>query len=166
MQVQQPHIGPVVSEEQLNRVMGYIEDGKAHGAEAVCGGSRMGGALANGYFIEPTIFIKADEQMRITREEIFGPVLVAIPFDDPSEILKRANNTTYGLAAGIWTNDLRKAHQMAAGLQAGTVWINTWGNTEAASPFGGYKQSGHGREMGREAIDLYTEVKSVWVHYE
>lgn len=166
MQQQQPDLGPLVSDEQLARVLGYISDGLNAGAALVSGGQRMAGALADGYFIEPTIFANVNDQMRVAREEIFGPVVCAIPFDDPNEILRRANDSDYGLAAGIWTNDLRVAHRMAAGLKAGTVWINTWGNAEAASPFGGYKQSGYGREMGREAMDLYTEVKSVWVNYK
>jgi acyl-CoA reductase-like NAD-dependent aldehyde dehydrogenase len=165
MHVEQPQLGPVVSDEQLARVMGFIDEGVAGGGRAVTGGKRFGGALADGYFIEPTVFIDVRDEMRLVQEEIFGPVVCALPFDDPSEVLKRANRSEYGLAAGIWTNDLRKAHRMAAALQAGTVWVNTWGNTEAGSPFGGYKQSGHGREMGYEAIELYTEVKSVWVNY-
>jgi acyl-CoA reductase-like NAD-dependent aldehyde dehydrogenase len=102
--------------------------------------------------------------MKLVREEIFGPVVCAMPFDDPNEILHRANHTDYGLAAGIWTKDVRKAHHFATKLKAGTVWVNTWGDTEAGSPFGGYKQSGHGREMGKEGIDLYSEVKSVWIN--
>jgi acyl-CoA reductase-like NAD-dependent aldehyde dehydrogenase len=103
--------------------------------------------------------------MNIAREEIFGPVVVAMPFDDVIEVVRRANDTPYGLAAGLWTNDVSKAHRVARALRAGTVWINTWGDTEASSPFGGYKQSGHGREMGKEAIELYTEIKSVWVSH-
>lgn len=165
MHINQPNLGPVVSEEQLKRVMGYIEDGYANGGQTASGGKRFGGSLSAGYFIEPTIFTHVQDTTRIATEEIFGPVVCAIPFDHPNEVLKRANRSEYGLAAGIWTNDLRKAHKMAAGLQAGTIWINTWGNTDAASPFGGYKQSGHGREMGREAIDLYTEVKSIWIKH-
>jgi phenylacetaldehyde dehydrogenase len=103
--------------------------------------------------------------MRLVREEIFGPVVAALPFDDVNEVLTRANDSDYGLAAGLWTNDLSKAHRLARDLKAGTVWINTWGNTEPSAPFGGFKQSGYGREMGKEAIDLYTEVKSVWIKH-
>jgi acyl-CoA reductase-like NAD-dependent aldehyde dehydrogenase len=166
MQRQQPQLGPVISPEQLNTILGYIQNGYDGGAKAVIGGSRMGGALAAGYFIEPTIFVWARDEMKLVQEEIFGPVVCAMPFDEPDEILQRANNTLYGLAAGFWTCDLQKAYHFAAKLQAGTIWINTWGNTDAASPFGGYKQSGYGREMGKEALDLYTEIKSVWVKYE
>jgi acyl-CoA reductase-like NAD-dependent aldehyde dehydrogenase len=162
MQTQQPDLGPVVSQEQMNTVMSFIEDGYTSG-RALTGGKRMGGALADGYFIEPTIFVGVPEGARIVREEIFGPVVCAMPFDEPDEILRAANDTPYGLAAGLWTRDLQTAHRFAARLQAGTVWVNTWGDTDAASPFGGYKQSGHGREMGKEALDLYTEVKSVWM---
>lgn len=160
-----PNLGPIISQAQLERVMGYVGEGLAHGAEAVTGGERLSGGLEDGYFVAPTIFVGATEDMRLVREEIFGPVVCALPFDDVDEVVARANNTDYGLAAGIWTNDLRKAHKLAGELQAGTVWVNTWGDTEAAAPFGGYKQSGHGREMGKEAIDLYTEVKSVWINY-
>jgi phenylacetaldehyde dehydrogenase len=163
---QQPDLGPVVSAEQLQTVMGFIDEGQGSGARTVIGGRRMGGELANGYFIEPTIFVDVQEQMRIVREEIFGPVVCAIPFDDADQVLRAANETPYGLAAGLWTRDLQTAHRFAARLQAGTVWVNTWGDTDAASPFGGYKQSGHGREMGKEALDLYTEVKSIWIRVD
>ncbi len=163
MQIDQPDLGPVVSQEQLETVMGFIEAGYNHGGKSVIGGKRVGGALAQGYFIEPTIFVDVQDHMKIAREEIFGPVVCAMPFDDADEVLRRANETPYGLAAGLWTRDLQTAHRFAAQMQAGTIWVNTWGDTDAASPFGGYKQSGHGREMGKEAIDLYTEVKSVWI---
>ncbi|MBN8590562.1 MAG: aldehyde dehydrogenase family protein [Anaerolineae bacterium] len=163
MQTDQPDLGPVVSMEQMHTIMGYIEDGRSSGGQAVVGGQRIGGNLANGYFIEPTIFTGVQDSMKIVREEIFGPVVCAMPFDDADEVLHRANETPYGLAAGLWTRDLQTAHRFAARMQAGTIWINTWGDTDAASPFGGYKQSGHGREMGKEALDLYSEVKSVWI---
>lgn len=163
MHINQPDLGPIVSKEQLGRVMGYVEEGRRSGGEVVAGGQRIGGTLESGYFIEPTIFVNVDDEMSIAREEIFGPVVCAMPFREPEEIIRRANHTEFGLAAGLWTRDVKKAHRMAAALQAGTVWVNTWGNTDPASPFGGYKQSGHGREMGRDALDLYTEVKSVWI---
>lgn len=163
MSVAQPDLGPVVSHEQLETVMSYIQDGYAAGGKAAIGGRRMGGVLADGYFIEPTIFVDVRDEMKVVREEIFGPVVCAMPFDDADEVLRRANETPYGLAAGLWTRDLQTAHRFAAQMQAGTIWINTWGATDAASPFGGYKQSGHGREMGKEALDLYTEVKSIWI---
>ena len=161
MQTQQPDIGPVISQSQLSKIMGYIDEGVADGGETVTGGKRMD---SEGYFIEPTVFTNVHDNLAIAREEIFGPVVVAMPFDEPDEVLQRANDTDFGLAAGVWTRDVRKAHKIASALQAGTIWVNTWGNTDAASPFGGYKQSGHGREMGKEAIDLYTEVKSVWIN--
>jgi acyl-CoA reductase-like NAD-dependent aldehyde dehydrogenase len=163
MQINQPDLGPVVSQEQLNTVLGYIEDGRRSGGRVIVGGQRMGGRLSDGYFIEPTIFAQVQDSMKIAREEIFGPVVCAMPFDDADEVLRRANESSYGLAAGLWTRDLQTAHRFAAWMQAGTIWINTWGDTDAASPFGGYKQSGHGREMGKDAIDLYSEVKSVWI---
>lgn len=162
----QPQLGPVISEEQLTRVLGYVRAGLDDGGQTVIGGSRLGGALADGYFVAPTLFTQVTDEMAIAREEIFGPVVCAMPFDDEDEVLARANDSIYGLAAGLWTRDLRKAHRFAAALQAGSLWINTWGNTSAASPFGGFKQSGHGREMGKDAIDLYSEIKSVWVQYE
>ncbi len=157
------NLGPVISEVQMNKVLSYVDEGFQGGGEAVTGGKRM---TDTGYFIEPTIIVNTTDDMRINREEIFGPVVCAMPFDDVNDILKRANDTDYGLAAGLWTTNLSRAHQFASKLQAGTIWINTWGNTDAASPFGGYKQSGHGREMGKEAIDLYTEVKSVWINID
>lgn len=167
MSQQQPNLGPVVSDEQLQKVMGYIHEGLEQGAQAVIGGHRMEGAPhADGYFVEPTILTGVNDSLRVAREEIFGPVVCAMPFDHVDEIIERANDTDFGLAAGLWTTDVRKAHNFARALRAGTIWINTWGNTEAGSPFGGFKQSGYGREMGKEAMDLYTEVKSVWINTE
>jgi acyl-CoA reductase-like NAD-dependent aldehyde dehydrogenase len=166
MQRQQPELGPVISQEQLATIMGFVREGVEGGAQTLVGGRRMEGALASGYFVEPTVMVNVHDEMRLAREEIFGPVVCAMPFDDGGEVLQRANDTPYGLAAGLWTNNLQTAHRFGAGLKAGTIWINTWGNTDAASPFGGFKQSGHGREMGKDGIDLYTEVKSVWVKYE
>jgi phenylacetaldehyde dehydrogenase len=153
-------MGPLVSDAQLNRVCGYLESGFSQGARAVVGGKRAGD---KGYFVEPTVLVDAKQDMKIVQEEIFGPVVVALPFGDPSEILPVANDTTYGLAAGIWTNDISKAHRLAARLRAGTVWINSYSVFDAALPFGGYKQSGWGREMGHEVLENYTEVKSVCI---
>ncbi|MBA3534172.1 MAG: aldehyde dehydrogenase family protein [Ardenticatenales bacterium] len=158
------HIGPVVSQEQMERVLGYIDEGRSSGIEMHRGGGRLG---ERGYFVEPTIFSHdaSGDDLRLIREEIFGPVVAVTPFDDWEEVVQRANHTEYGLAAGIWTSDLSKAHRLAEALQAGTVWVNAYNLFDAASPFGGYKSSGFGREMGKEAIDLYTQVKSVWVSY-
>jgi len=151
-------MGPLVSEEQLNRVCSYLDIGMTEGAKAVTGGSRVGN---KGYFVKPTVLVNTNEKMKVVQEEIFGPVVTAIPFRDTDELLPRANNSTYGLAAGIWTRDIKKAHSIAAKLRAGTVWINCYNIFDAALPFGGYKQSGWGREMGHEVLEQYTEVKAV-----
>jgi len=151
-------MGPLVSEEQLNRVCGYLESGFKEGAKAVAGGKRHGD---RGYFVSPTVLVNTNENMKVVREEIFGPVVTAIPFSDPAEMLAKANNSEYGLAAGLWTRDIKKAHSLAAKLRAGTVWINCYNVFDAALPFGGYKQSGWGREMGHEVLAHYTEVKSI-----
>jgi len=151
-------MGPLVSEEQLNRVCGYLESGFSEGAKAVVGGSRQGN---QGYFVKPTVLVNTNENMKVVREEIFGPVVTAIPFRDADELVKHANNSEYGLAAGIWTRDIQKDNRLASQLRAGTVWINCYNIFDAALPFGGYKQSGWGREMGHEVLKNYTEVKSV-----
>jgi acyl-CoA reductase-like NAD-dependent aldehyde dehydrogenase len=158
-------MGPLISEEQLDRVMGYIESGREEGAEVVTGGSaHPEGPPGNGYYVEPTIFTGVDDGMRIAREEIFGPVLAAMPYDDLDEVAARANDTEYGLAAGVWTGDLAAAHRLAAKLKAGSVYINTWGDSDAAAPFGGFKASGIGREMGHANLDAYLELKTVWAN--
>ena len=151
-------MGPLVSEEQLHRVCGYLESGISQGAKAVVGGHKSGD---KGYFVEPTVLVNTTEDMKVVQEEIFGPVVAAMPFSDPEEIVVRANDNVYGLAAGIWTNDIGKAHRTAEHLKAGTVWINCYNIFDAALPFGGYKQSGWGREMGHEVLNNYTQTKAV-----
>jgi phenylacetaldehyde dehydrogenase len=159
-------MGPLVSEEQLQRVTGYLEAGRREGACVVTGGGRPSGVPESGYFVQPTVFTDVRSHMKIMQEEIFGPVVAVTPFSDIDEVIQAGNDTTYGLAAGIWTRDIAKAHRAAAALKAGTVWINCYNVFDAASPFGGYKQSGYGREMGHHALELYTQVKSVWVQTE
>lgn len=157
-------MGPVAFKEQLDKVQGYIESGREEGAELVCGGQRpQEEGLRDGYFMEPTIFAQVRNDMRVAREEIFGPVLSVIPFEDEEEVIRQANDTRYGLAAGIWTRDLQKAHRVAHALRAGTVWINSYRTLSFNTPFGGYKMSGLGLENGLESLKEYTQVKSVWV---
>jgi phenylacetaldehyde dehydrogenase len=153
-------MGPLVSEEQLSRVMGYIQSAQAEGAKPVVGGQRAGD---RGYFVQPTVLVDAKPGMKVMEEEIFGPVVCAVPFTDPAEVLQQANQNVYGLASAVWTRDLAKAHRIASELRAGTVWVNCFNVFDAALPFGGYKQSGWGREMGAEALELYTETKSVCI---
>lgn len=153
-------LGPVISRPQMEKVLGYVETGRNEGAELVAGGGQKGDT---GYFVKPTVLQSVTDDMAVAREEIFGPVLCVLDFDDEDEVIARANDTEFGLAAGGWTRDLGRAVRLADQLQAGTIWLNTWGDTDAASPFGGMKQSGYGREMGAEAIALYSQTKSVWL---
>ncbi|HEX8983179.1 MAG TPA: aldehyde dehydrogenase family protein, partial [Ktedonobacterales bacterium] len=157
-------VGPVISREQLERVSGYIETGRREGAVTRAGGERAGGDLAEGYFLKPTIFDQAHDEMTIAREEIFGPVVVALPFDDVEEVARRANQSIYGLAAGVWTSDIKKAHKMVSLLKSGVVWVNTYNQFDAAAPFGGYRQSGYGREMGHAVLDAYSQIKTAWIN--
>jgi acyl-CoA reductase-like NAD-dependent aldehyde dehydrogenase len=152
-------IGPVVSAEQHERVSGYIDKGREEGAELVTGGGTGNG---EGYFVEPTLFAATSDDLTIAREEIFGPVLVALPYEDLDEVAARANDTEYGLAAGLWTRDISKAHKLAARLRAGSVYINGWSFNDPAAPFGGFKASGIGREHGRPGLEAYLETKTVW----
>ena len=150
--------GPQVSESQFDRIMGYIESGKREGATLACGGERVGD---RGYFIQPTVFSDVQDEMKIAREEIFGPVMSIIAFKDMDEVISRANRTTYGLAAGVWTRDIKKAHAVANSVRAGTVWVNCYHVLDTRAPFGGFKQSGMGRELGEYGLQQYTEVKTV-----
>jgi aldehyde dehydrogenase (NAD+) len=152
--------GPQVDQTQFDRVMGYIESGQKEGATLACGGERVGD---RGYFIQPTVFADVQDHMKIAREEIFGPVMSVIPFKDVGEVIARANRTNYGLAAGVWTRDIEKAHAVANGVRAGTIWVNCYHVLDTRAPFGGFKQSGIGRELGEYGLQEYTEVKTVTV---
>jgi acyl-CoA reductase-like NAD-dependent aldehyde dehydrogenase len=153
-------VGPLVSKEQFDRVKGYLNVGKQEGAKTSIGGEVGKG---KGYFVDPTIFTGVKNEMRIAREEIFGPVAAVIPFKDENDAILQGNDTTYGLAAAVWTNDVSRAYKVARALKAGTVWVNCYNNIDPISPFGGYKQSGIGRELGKYAVDLYTQIKSVYI---
>ena len=156
-------LGAVSSKAQLERVLNYVDIAKREGATLLAGGARTDIGTGKGYFMQPTVFGDVTPNMTIAREEIFGPVLAAIDFADVDEAIARANDSIYGLAAGVWTRDIKKAHYVASKLQAGTVWVNTYNLYDTSAPFGGYKQSGFGREMSRYALDYYTQVKTVWV---
>jgi acyl-CoA reductase-like NAD-dependent aldehyde dehydrogenase len=153
-------LGPVVSREQFDRVKNYLEVGKREGARITIGGEANDG---KGYYVQPTVFADVNNDMRIAREEIFGPVAAAIPFKDENDAVFQSNDTTYGLAAAVWTRDISRAHRVARALKAGTVWVNCYGVIDTAMPFGGYKQSGFGREGSQHVLDLFTQIKSVYV---
>lgn len=158
-------MGPLVSKAQQERVLSYIDIGAGEKAQALAGGRAGTGALADGCFVEPTVFGGVHNQMRIAQEEIFGPVLCAIPFEDLPDAIAKGNDSPFGLAAGVWTRDIRKAHQAAAALEAGTVWVNCYNAFDNASPWGGFKQSGWGREKGPYGLDLFTQIKSVIINF-
>ncbi len=153
-------MGPLVSREQFESVTGFLDRGRTAGAKAICGGDALETA---GYFVNPTVLVNTNEEMQVVQEEIFGPVVTAMPFENLDDLVSRANNTNYGLAAGVWTGDVAKAHKIAKAIRAGTVWVNCYNVFDAALPFGGYKQSGWGREMGHAALNNYLETKSVCI---
>ena len=158
--------GPLVSEEQLDKVLAYLSAGEHEGAQLVTGGARAtGDGLDRGFFVRPTVFGDVANDMKIAREEIFGPVVVVLPFSKVEDAIRMGNATRYGLGAGIWTRDVRTAHRAARELKAGSVWVNCYNVADPASPFGGYKESGYGRDLGRDSIDVYTQVKSVWIDF-
>jgi aldehyde dehydrogenase (NAD+) len=160
----QTRMGAIVSREQMQTVLGYIDAGKSEGAKLLAGGNRVSVNGEKGFFIEPTVFGDVNNTMKIAQEEIFGPVLATLQFEDVDQVVEQANRNPYGLAAAVWTRDMKKAHQVSRQLRAGTVWINTYGLMDASLPFGGYKSSGFGRELGQAALEHYTEIKTVWMN--
>src|SRR5436309_1209767 len=157
-------MGAQISAAQLERILGYIRSGVEQGAKLECGGERdVEGEKAKGFFVKPTVFSEVKPEMKIAQEEIFGPVLAALRFRDAEEAVEIANGTIYGLVSAVWTHDIQRAHRVASEIKAGVVWINTYNGFDTAAPFGGYKQSGCGRDLGAHALEQYTSVKSVWV---
>lgn len=160
-------LGPLVSVAQMQRVLGYMDVARDENTTIQAGGTRlMGGGLDQGNFFAPTVITDTSDDMRVVREEIFGPVVTVIPFSTEEELIHKANDTTFGLGAGIWTSDVKRAHRVANAIQAGTVWVNTYGINDPAAPFGGYKMSGFGREMGSYVLEQYSEVKCVWLNLD
>jgi acyl-CoA reductase-like NAD-dependent aldehyde dehydrogenase len=160
-------MGSQISQAQLDRILGYIRAGVDEKAELRCGGERDSeGAKARGFFVKPTVFTAVRPEMKIAQEEIFGPVLSVLRFDGAPQAVDIANSTIYGLVSAVWTRDIGRAHWMAERIQAGSVWINTYNGFDSSVPFGGYKQSGFGRDLGRHALEQYTQVKSVWIARE
>ena len=158
-------VGPLVAQRQQERVEKYIALGQEEGARVVVGGNGMPAGIEKGWYVQPTVFADATNQMRIAREEIFGPVLSVLKFSDLDELVRRANATTFGLAAAVWTRDVARAHEVAKRLRAGTVWVNCYDVFDAAAPFGGFKQSGYGRDLSIHAFDKFTGLKTTWIRY-
>jgi acyl-CoA reductase-like NAD-dependent aldehyde dehydrogenase len=159
-------IGPQVSREQQERIMNYIGIAQKEGAKLCAGGEAPGGDLSKGYFVKPTIFSGVNNEMRIAQEEVFGPVLAVIPFSSVDEVAEQANKVNFGLSGAVWTSDVKKAHKFASRIKAGTIWVNCFNVFDPAMPFGGYKMSGYGRELGKHSLELYSSIKSVWVNLQ
>lgn len=160
-------LGPIASERQLDRVLGYLDIAAKEGAQAAIGGARLsGGGRDDGYFVAPTILTQMHDEMRVVQEEIFGPVISVLSFDDEEEVVRRSNASNFGLGAGVWTSDIGRAHRVARGLRSGTVWINTYGLMDPAVPMGGFKESGYGREYGTQHLDAFLETKTTWINVD